>query len=178
VLNPPAAKKYCYWTNDKIAPTPEEWIAGTERHEGSWWGDWDQWVRQFAGGSVPARQPGDGALTPIEDAPGSYVKEVHTLDKPEQALDKSDAGKPEQAASDKPEVGKPEQASDKPGEAFVERVQGALQSLDVPTKQDVDALSKQVNALTKVANKLSAQLGETQSGVKTKTKRTSRRGHR
>jgi hypothetical protein len=74
VLNPPAAKKYCYWTKDKIAATPDEWLAGTERHEGSWWGDWDQWVSQFAGNSVPARQPGDSALKPIEDAPGSYVR--------------------------------------------------------------------------------------------------------
>jgi len=73
-MNHPAAKKYCYWTNDTIAATPDEWLAGTERHEGSWWGDWDQWVSQFAGNSVPARQPGDGALKPIEDAPGSYVR--------------------------------------------------------------------------------------------------------
>ncbi|MGA9550473.1 MAG: hypothetical protein WBS14_22820 [Rhodomicrobium sp.] len=73
-MNPPAAKKYCYRTNDTIAATPDEWLAGTERHEGSWWGDWDQWVSQFAGNPVPARQPGDGALKPIEDAPGSYVK--------------------------------------------------------------------------------------------------------
>jgi hypothetical protein len=145
-MNNPAAKKYCYWTKDKIAATPDEWLAGAERHEGSWWGDWDQWVGQLAGESVPARQPGDGALTPIEDAPGSYVKELHTLDKPEQA--------------------------------FIERVQGALQSLDVPTKQDIDTLSEQVHALAKVANRLSAQLGETQSGAKTKTRRTSRRAHR
>jgi hypothetical protein len=152
VLNPPAAKKYCYWTNDKIAPTPEEWIAGTERHEGSWWGDWDHWVGQFAGKSLPARQPGDGALTPIEDAPGSYVKTTHTLDKPDQA-------------------------SDKPDQAFVERVHGALQTLDVPTKDDIDALSKQVHALTKVANRLSARLEETQPGAKTKAKKTSKRAH-
>ena len=73
-MNPPAAKKYCYWTNDTIAATPDEWLAGVERHEGSWWGDWDRWVSQFAGNTAPARQPGDGALKPIEDAPGSYVK--------------------------------------------------------------------------------------------------------
>jgi polyhydroxyalkanoate synthase len=54
--------------------TTDEWLGGAERREGSWWVDWDQWVAQFAGKSVPARHPGDGALTPIEDAPGSYVK--------------------------------------------------------------------------------------------------------
>ena len=40
----------------------------------SWWPDWERWVSQYAGGEVPARQPGDGKLKPIEDAPGSYVK--------------------------------------------------------------------------------------------------------
>jgi polyhydroxyalkanoate synthase len=74
VMNPPAANKYCYWTNETLPDTPDEWLAAAERHEGSWWADWDRWVAQFAGKSVPARQPGDGALTPVEDAPGSYVK--------------------------------------------------------------------------------------------------------
>jgi hypothetical protein len=145
VLNPPAAKKYSYWTNDKIAATPDEWLAGAERHEGSWWGDWDRWVRQFAGDSVPARQPGDGALKPIEDAPGSYVKTVHTLDKPEQA--------------------------------FAESVQRALQSLEVPTKHDIDTLSKRVHELTQVTDRLSAHFEETQSDAKTKPRRKSKRAH-
>ena len=150
VLNPPAANKYCYWTNDKIAPTPDEWLAGVERHEGSWWGDWDHWVKQFAGGSVPARHPGDGALKPIEDAPGSYVKTVHHLDKPK--------AEPEQT--------------------FVENVQRALHSLDVPTRDDIDALSKRVQELATVADRLSAHLEETQSDksdTQTKTKRKSKR---
>ena len=43
---------------------------------------------------------------------------------------------------------------------FVERVQRALHSLDVPTKQDIDALSKRVQELTEVAQKLSAALEE------------------
>jgi polyhydroxyalkanoate synthase len=35
---------------------------------------WERWVARRGGGEVPARQPGDGRLAPIEDAPGSYVK--------------------------------------------------------------------------------------------------------
>ena len=143
VMNPPAAKKYCYWTNDTVTPTPDEWLAGTKRHEGSWWVDWDQWVGQFAGGSVPARQPGDGKLTPIEDAPGSYVKETHTCEKPEQA--------------------------------FVEDVQRALHGFDVPTKQDLDTLSKQVHELTKVTKRLSTRLKGTRSASKTSAKKSSKR---
>ena len=74
VVNPPAAKKYCYWTNAQNPPLPDDWFASATRHEGSWWPDWTQWIGQFGGGTVPARQPGDGKLKALEDAPGTYVK--------------------------------------------------------------------------------------------------------
>jgi polyhydroxyalkanoate synthase len=73
VVNPPGSK-YGHFENDENPPTPEEWLAGATQHEGSWWPPWDRWIAQYAGGEVPARQPGDGKLRPIEDAPGSYVK--------------------------------------------------------------------------------------------------------
>ena len=73
VVNPPGSK-YGHFENDKNPPTPEEWLAGATQHPDSWWPAWERWVAQYAGGEVPARQPGDGKLTPIEDAPGSYVK--------------------------------------------------------------------------------------------------------
>ncbi len=74
VINPPAANKYCYWTNAKRPTTPAEWFAGAERHEGSWWPDWAKWLARKSGPKVPARRPDETALAPIEDAPGSYVK--------------------------------------------------------------------------------------------------------
>ena len=74
VINPPVANKYCYWTNDKTPTDPDQWIDGAERHEGSWWPDWQEWISEKSDGQVPARVPGDGKLKPIEDAPGSYVK--------------------------------------------------------------------------------------------------------
>ena len=74
IINPPAANKYCYWTNDKLPPTPEAWEAGGTRHDGSWWTDWQRWIdAQNAGERVPARIPGEGKLKVLEDAPGSYV---------------------------------------------------------------------------------------------------------
>jgi len=73
VINPPMAKKYHYLTDPANPPTPEAWIAGAQRHEGSWWTDWAAWVAQYGGGQVPARVPGAGALSAIEGAPGSYV---------------------------------------------------------------------------------------------------------
>ena len=70
VVNPPAANKYCYWTNARKAKTPESWLAGATQTDGSWWTDWDKWVEKFAGPQVPARSPAEG----IEPAPGAYVK--------------------------------------------------------------------------------------------------------
>jgi polyhydroxyalkanoate synthase len=74
VVNPPAANKYCYWVNTKKAKTPEAWLSGAAQTDGSWWSDWQKWVEKTAGAQVPVREPGDGALAPIEDAPGAYVK--------------------------------------------------------------------------------------------------------
>src|SRR6266699_2837755 len=74
IVNPPAAKKYHYWTNDNFPPTPEEWLAGATQRPGSWWDDWRTWVDRMNGAEkVSARAPGDGKLKPLEDAPGSYA---------------------------------------------------------------------------------------------------------
>ncbi|PIW28371.1 MAG: class I poly(R)-hydroxyalkanoic acid synthase [Rhodospirillales bacterium CG15_BIG_FIL_POST_REV_8_21_14_020_66_15] len=75
VINPPAAGKYCFWTNDKTPGDPDAWLAKAKENKGSWWPDWDAWVKKRSGRkTVPARIPGDGRLKALEDAPGSYVK--------------------------------------------------------------------------------------------------------
>jgi polyhydroxyalkanoate synthase len=75
VVNPPAKPKYQYWTG----PVPEgadvdAWIATATEHPGSWWPDWLEWLKAQDSKTVPARTLGGGKLTPLEDAPGSYVK--------------------------------------------------------------------------------------------------------
>jgi polyhydroxyalkanoate synthase len=75
IVNPPAKKKYGYWTNPETPADAEQWLAGASQSEGSWWPDWRQWLKEKAGEEVPARKPGEGKLQPVEDAPGSYVKE-------------------------------------------------------------------------------------------------------
>lgn len=74
VVNPPAAKKYGYFTGAKVEVGADEWLQKAKSHEGSWWPDWNKWVKKYAGDKVPARTPGDGKLKVIEDAPGSYVQ--------------------------------------------------------------------------------------------------------
>jgi polyhydroxyalkanoate synthase len=73
IINPPAANKYGYWTNDALPADPQAWLASAENHAGSWWTDWALWSAARGGDKVPAREPGSGALPAIEDAPGSYV---------------------------------------------------------------------------------------------------------
>jgi polyhydroxyalkanoate synthase len=73
VVNPPSAEKYGYCTNDNNPDTPEAWLETATEHAGSWWPEWRDWLKKFAGGTVPARSPGDGKLKVIEAAPGSYA---------------------------------------------------------------------------------------------------------
>ena len=78
VVNPPHKNKYGYWTNDALPESHEEWLAGAEQHEGSWWPHWQAWMTENGYADpekmVPARQPGDGELDILEPAPGRYVK--------------------------------------------------------------------------------------------------------
>ena len=71
VINPPEGNKYYYYVNDELPPTPEQWLEGAARLEGSWWLDWQRWQRRFAGPRIPAREvPADRV---IESAPGRYA---------------------------------------------------------------------------------------------------------
>jgi len=74
MINPPSAKKYGFWTNDKLPDAPDAWLEGAKQHEGSWWENWRAWVRSHDGPSVPARVPGKGKLKVIEAAPGAYAR--------------------------------------------------------------------------------------------------------
>jgi len=78
IVNPPRKNKYGYWTNDALPDTPEAWLEGAEKHEGSWWPHWQQWMTDNgyvdSEKLVAARQPGDGELAVVEPAPGRYVR--------------------------------------------------------------------------------------------------------
>ena len=74
VVNPPPKTKYGHWVNDNLPPSPEDWFAAATYSPDSWWPVWESWIAAHDGGRVAPRQPGDGKLKPIEDAPGSYVR--------------------------------------------------------------------------------------------------------
>jgi polyhydroxyalkanoate synthase len=70
IINPPSKGKYGHWTNPGPMTTPEEWQAGAEKHAGSWWPRWADWLAARSGKMVPARVP----RAPLAPAPGIYVK--------------------------------------------------------------------------------------------------------
>ncbi|HET7487482.1 MAG TPA: alpha/beta fold hydrolase [Acidimicrobiales bacterium] len=72
IVNPPGGRR-SYWTNADLPPDPEQWLAGAEHHQGSWWEDWTAWIAERAG---KRRQPppmGSKAHPPLGPAPGTYV---------------------------------------------------------------------------------------------------------
>jgi polyhydroxyalkanoate synthase len=77
VINPPEANKYQFWTCDKPMDSLQAFEAAAKETKGSWWPDWRAWIDAQGSKTIPAegaRLPGEGALPPIEDAPGRYVR--------------------------------------------------------------------------------------------------------
>jgi polyhydroxyalkanoate synthase len=74
VVNPAGNPKYQYWRGKAPAGEFEDWLESATEFKGSWWSDWIKWIKRQSRKEVPAREPGDGELTPICDAPGDYVR--------------------------------------------------------------------------------------------------------
>jgi polyhydroxyalkanoate synthase len=76
VINPPAKNKRSYWTHDKLDCDAADWLERAEEKPGSWWPDWDAWLKRHSSGRVAApTQPGNARYRPVEAAPGRYVKQ-------------------------------------------------------------------------------------------------------
>jgi polyhydroxyalkanoate synthase len=78
VVNPPAAKKYQYWTNDQPSETLAQFAAGAQETAGSWWPHWAAWLRHLGAEVVDTdglRVPGSAATDAVLcDAPGEFVR--------------------------------------------------------------------------------------------------------
>jgi polyhydroxyalkanoate synthase subunit PhaC len=56
---------------------PEDWVEEATKHEGSWWPAWQGWLAKRSGAKTkppPIGAPSKG-YKPLEDAPGSYVRQ-------------------------------------------------------------------------------------------------------
>ncbi|MGO8800425.1 MAG: class I poly(R)-hydroxyalkanoic acid synthase [Roseiarcus sp.] len=74
VINPPAQRKYQYWSGGPPSVAFEAWVKAATENPGSWWPDWAAWLAGQAPEMVPARPPGEGKLKALADAPGDYVR--------------------------------------------------------------------------------------------------------
>ena len=75
VVNPPAKKKYQYWSGGPPEGRYEDWLQSASENAGSWWPDWYQWFAGLHPEETDARPIGGGVFNAIEDAPGRYVRE-------------------------------------------------------------------------------------------------------
>jgi polyhydroxyalkanoate synthase subunit PhaC len=77
VINPPARNKRSHWLNDDLGREATDWLEAAEEKSGSWWPDWDAWMKRHSSGRIPApaTQARNADYHIIEPAPGRYVKQ-------------------------------------------------------------------------------------------------------
>jgi len=77
LVNPPGNPKAHYWTGGTPGADPEQWLARAERHQGSWWEAWADWITAQAGDRRPRPEtPGSERHPVLSPAPGLYVRDM------------------------------------------------------------------------------------------------------
>jgi polyhydroxyalkanoate synthase len=76
LVNPPGNPKATYRVNDELPDDAEAWLASATQTPGTWWSDWTAWLAERSGSERPApKKLGGKGHRPLEDAPGTYVRE-------------------------------------------------------------------------------------------------------
>ena len=77
LVNPPGNPKAHYWTGSTPGADPEQWLAGAERHQGSWWEAWADWATARAGERQPRPENlGSERHSVLCPTPGLYVRDA------------------------------------------------------------------------------------------------------
>jgi polyhydroxyalkanoate synthase len=77
LVNPPGNPKAHYWTGGPPGADPEQWLAGAEKQQGSWWEAWADWVTARAGQRQPQPDSLGSERHPVlGPAPGLYVRDM------------------------------------------------------------------------------------------------------
>jgi len=81
IVNHPSKNKYGFWTNDAQLSSPEAWLEGAKRQDGSWWPHWKQWLAKHSPKTqVQARTEIHESYPVLNSAPGDYVKQTLPID--------------------------------------------------------------------------------------------------
>jgi polyhydroxyalkanoate synthase len=76
LLNPPGNPKASFHAGPARQTTAEAWLKGAEKHTGSWWPHWLEWIKPRSGEMVAAPACfGNVDIPPLGEAPGRYVME-------------------------------------------------------------------------------------------------------
>lgn len=74
VINPASKNKRNFWIDGELGQGADHWLETARSVPGSWWSNWDQWLKAQGGKEIPAPQEtGNKDFPEIEPAPGAYV---------------------------------------------------------------------------------------------------------
>jgi polyhydroxyalkanoate synthase subunit PhaC len=75
LLNPPGNPKAVFWAGAAREENGEAWLAQAEKHAGSWWPHWLEWIKARSGETRAPVALGSVDYPLLDDAPGRYVME-------------------------------------------------------------------------------------------------------
>ncbi|MDX1722162.1 MAG: class II poly(R)-hydroxyalkanoic acid synthase [Pseudomonas sp.] len=74
ILNPPGNPKANYLESGKLSGDPRAWYHDAQKHDGSWWPQWLNWIQEHAGEQRKTLMTlGNAHYPAMEAAPGTYV---------------------------------------------------------------------------------------------------------
>lgn len=74
LVSAPGHRGQYYFTNQQAPPDPYVWQAAAQRHDGSWWERWVEWLGERSGEQRrPRRTLGNTTYAAKEPAPGTYI---------------------------------------------------------------------------------------------------------
>ncbi|MGH3149962.1 MAG: PHA/PHB synthase family protein, partial [Streptosporangiaceae bacterium] len=77
LVNPPGNPKAVFYTGAEPGPDPQAWLEAADKHTGTWWTHWADWITAQSGGTKAApEQLGSAGHPVLEPAPGSYVRDL------------------------------------------------------------------------------------------------------
>lgn len=77
LLNPPGNPKAWYMKAPATQEDPEAWAASAQKHEGSWWLDWGERLKEASGKEIAApKSQGNKKYPALGPAPGTYIFEA------------------------------------------------------------------------------------------------------
>jgi len=77
LVNPPGNPKAVFYTGAEPGPDAEAWLASAEKHTGTWWANWADWlIAQSSGTKDAPAELGSAEHPALDEAPGCYVRDV------------------------------------------------------------------------------------------------------